>query len=223
MHQARFRKESLPPPETFYRREFPRLSRTSRGWAQTLCPFHKEHTPSLSLNLETGGFYCHGCQARGGDLIDFIRLRDGLSFKQAALALGAWDGSPQSAKAKAELVAKRREYERLRRAAEALDDEERRLRIETRSELHNCEQIVRVVRERLSSAPESDECCWAVMSIAHDEARTLAAAYTLLSFGTTDLRVHFVLNREERAKMAAEVLAVGFVRDDSGHVTEVLC
>ena len=41
-----------------------------------LCCFHKEKTPSLSVNLERGVFYCFGCQ-KGGSVIDYIAWRDG--------------------------------------------------------------------------------------------------------------------------------------------------
>jgi hypothetical protein len=32
------------------------------------CPFHDDHQPSLSVDLDLGVFYCHGCGAQGGGL-----------------------------------------------------------------------------------------------------------------------------------------------------------
>ena len=46
---------------------------------------------SFSVNLANGGFYCHGCAVKGGDMVVFLRLRYGLSFKDACKQLGAWD------------------------------------------------------------------------------------------------------------------------------------
>jgi hypothetical protein len=35
-----------------------------------LCYFHNEKTPSMAIH-PSGMYYCHGCQAKGGDIIDF--------------------------------------------------------------------------------------------------------------------------------------------------------
>jgi putative DNA primase/helicase len=45
-----------------------------------LCPFHDDHNPSLSVNSETGLFFCHTCGAKG-DIIDFHMRRYGVDFK----------------------------------------------------------------------------------------------------------------------------------------------
>lgn len=42
---------------------------------KALCPFHNENTPSLSVNIDKGLFYCFGCHA-GGTVIDFIARRE---------------------------------------------------------------------------------------------------------------------------------------------------
>jgi len=38
-----------------------------------LCPFHRERTPSFTVDPAKGYFYCFGCQA-GGDRAEFARL-----------------------------------------------------------------------------------------------------------------------------------------------------
>lgn len=43
-----------------------------------LCMFHKEHTPSMSVNLEKGLWFCFGCHV-GGSVIDYVARRDGKS------------------------------------------------------------------------------------------------------------------------------------------------
>src|ERR1700694_6011373 len=45
-------------------------------------PFHEDEHPSLCVYPETRSFYCFGCNA-GGDVIDFVRRADNLSFRDA--------------------------------------------------------------------------------------------------------------------------------------------
>jgi len=47
-----------------------------------LCPFHRETKPSFYVNARKNLFYCHGC-GRGGDLIRWIQLTLGLSFRES--------------------------------------------------------------------------------------------------------------------------------------------
>jgi len=51
-----------------------------------LCPFHEERTPSFSVNAREGFYHCFGCGV-GGDVITFVREKDGLSFPEAVEAL----------------------------------------------------------------------------------------------------------------------------------------
>jgi DNA primase len=69
------------------------------------CPFHQDKAPSFSANLETGRFHCFGCHAKGGDIFDFVVLREELDTgkrdqdrRQAALTVQEWFGitSPRS-------------------------------------------------------------------------------------------------------------------------------
>lgn len=46
------------------------------------CCFHSEKSASLTVYPHNNSFYCFGCGA-GGDTIQFVRLRDGLNFKEA--------------------------------------------------------------------------------------------------------------------------------------------
>ncbi|HEX9568363.1 MAG TPA: CHC2 zinc finger domain-containing protein [Rhodospirillales bacterium] len=47
-----------------------------------LCPFHKEKTPSFTVNEEKGFYHCFGCGAHGS-VFDFIMETKGLSFSDA--------------------------------------------------------------------------------------------------------------------------------------------
>ncbi len=51
-----------------------------------LCPLHEETRPSFYVNARKNVFYCHGC-GQGGDLIRFVQLSRGLSFRQSLACL----------------------------------------------------------------------------------------------------------------------------------------
>ncbi|HHH10602.1 MAG TPA: toprim domain-containing protein [Sorangium sp.] len=51
-----------------------------------LCPFHKEKTPSFSVNQERGLFYCFGCH-ESGSVIDYVMRLEGYTFPEAIRAL----------------------------------------------------------------------------------------------------------------------------------------
>lgn len=59
----------------------PGLKRSGRNYFG-LCPFHKEKTPSFSVNPELGLFKCFGC-GEGGDVIKFLEKIEGLDFPNA--------------------------------------------------------------------------------------------------------------------------------------------
>jgi len=54
------------------------------------CPFHDDEHPSFVVYPETASFHCFGCRV-SGDVIDFVRRADGLSFREALDRLS--DGS----------------------------------------------------------------------------------------------------------------------------------
>ena len=47
-----------------------------------LCPFHKEKTPSFSVDPEQGLYYCFGCK-EGGNVFTFLKKVEGLEFYEA--------------------------------------------------------------------------------------------------------------------------------------------
>jgi len=57
--------------------------RSSGGTMKGLCPFHDEKTPSFQVTPARGYWYCFGACAEGGDVIDFMRKIDNLSFVEA--------------------------------------------------------------------------------------------------------------------------------------------
>lgn len=83
------------------------------------CPFHRgDHTASLKLYPDQGGFHCFGCGAHGS-VIDFVMQLFGLSFPQALLrlnldfGLGLSADRPGPSEASRVLQERRRETEEL--------------------------------------------------------------------------------------------------------------
>jgi len=52
-----------------------------------LCPFHEETRPSFTIFPETQRWWCFGCR-RGGDVIELVRLLEGVGFREAVERLG---------------------------------------------------------------------------------------------------------------------------------------
>lgn len=57
------------------------LRRAGNEW-EGLCPFHDDHDPSFYVN-DDGGYYCHACGARGGDVIQFVMAYEKVGFAEA--------------------------------------------------------------------------------------------------------------------------------------------
>lgn len=53
---------------------------------KTLCPFHKEKTPSLKTYADDHKFHCFGCGA-DGSVIDLVQMLFNLTFGQALVKL----------------------------------------------------------------------------------------------------------------------------------------
>jgi len=52
----------------------------------TLCPFHKEKTPSFNVNPHRQIFHCFGCH-KGGDVFTFVQEHESISFSEAVRRL----------------------------------------------------------------------------------------------------------------------------------------
>ena len=70
----------------------PSLKRHGRRFTG-LCPFHKEKTPSFSVNQESGLYYCFGCK-ESGDAFKFLERIDGMTFVEAVRWLADRAGVP---------------------------------------------------------------------------------------------------------------------------------
>lgn len=76
-----------------------KLARAGRqGRYVGLCPFHGERTGSF--HVDDRGFRCYGCGARG-DVIDYLRLSRGMTFRAAMDFLRGGEGLPVARQAPA--------------------------------------------------------------------------------------------------------------------------
>lgn len=57
--------------------------RDRREWVAVRCPFHRDTKPSASVNAALGRFRCHGVCDFGGDVIDVVSWRYGLTRREA--------------------------------------------------------------------------------------------------------------------------------------------
>ncbi|MCP4354046.1 MAG: hypothetical protein GY793_00165 [Proteobacteria bacterium] len=49
-----------------------------------LCPFHDDkHAGSFVINKKTGAFHCFSCGVSGGDIIEFYKKKNNVSFQKA--------------------------------------------------------------------------------------------------------------------------------------------
>jgi hypothetical protein len=134
---SKFDRSALPPARSFYEGELGQFRRASRGWAapKAGCPFHESRSKtSFRVNFDSGAFRCFGCDAHGGDVLAFTRLRYKLTFQQAAEKLGAWGNSLSP-----DFKTLRAERERAEQAAQLRKQQERSERIRARDFLHALE------------------------------------------------------------------------------------
>jgi len=73
--------------ESFYSDYFPDHKTLMNGEWLVLCPFHDDHKPSMNINIRTGLFNCHACDAQG-DYIQFYQKKTGKSFPDAVNGIG---------------------------------------------------------------------------------------------------------------------------------------
>ena len=77
----------------------------------TLCPFHREKSPSFNVNPGRQIFHCFGCH-KGGDVFTFVKEYESLSFIEAVRRLAErarivleFEDNPHAKQARANLPA----------------------------------------------------------------------------------------------------------------------
>jgi len=71
--------------------EYVTLKKAGRNFVG-LCPFHKEKTPSFSVNRDKQIFYCFGC-GEGGNVVSFLMKVNHQSFPEAVRYLARKTGT----------------------------------------------------------------------------------------------------------------------------------
>ena len=89
--RRQFNPQLLPPPLSYYQSEFPGMITKKTGWVNMRCCFHEDTEPSLSINLDFGGFRCFGCGEKGGDIVAFHQRRYHCPFVETVNCFGAWE------------------------------------------------------------------------------------------------------------------------------------
>jgi putative DNA primase/helicase len=95
--------DSLDIPD-FYRQHLVDFGATNnKGYATALCPFHDDHNPSLSINLETGYFHCFACGQKGS-VFDFYARQHGhgMDFRTSLTDLARITGNFEEDNTKAQ-------------------------------------------------------------------------------------------------------------------------
>jgi CHC2-type zinc finger protein len=155
---SRLDMSACPPMLSFLQQHFDRVPRPSCGRVMMRCNFpdHPDRTPSMCWNLATGKFRCYGC-GRHGDAIDYLTIRYGMDFKQAARSLGVWRDEITKDQSR-ELRRLQNQRERQRAKEAARKEQERQQQIAARDQLHRLENDYSQASVRLSrlrrGAPE---------------------------------------------------------------------
>lgn len=75
----------------YYKSLIPTLRVNDRTQAQSLCVFHEDRHPSLSINLKNGLFNCFACNA-SGDVFSFYQKLKHVDFSEALKEIAAMQG-----------------------------------------------------------------------------------------------------------------------------------
>lgn len=73
--------------------EYVKLRKSGAQNYSGLCPFHKEKSPSFSVNATHGYFYCFGCHEKG-DVFTFVQKIENVSFPEAVRSVAVKVGIP---------------------------------------------------------------------------------------------------------------------------------
>ena len=86
-----FRRENLPNPISYYEEQGVPL-KGHGPWLTGPCLFHNG-SDSMRVHVQSGGFVCMSCGAKGGDVLAYHMAIRGLSFVESAKELNAYEES----------------------------------------------------------------------------------------------------------------------------------
>lgn len=90
-YMRKLNKSLLPNPIEYYVTFFKYVRYIGNQQIRVCCCFHDDSNPSLSINTQSGAFFCFGCGAKGGDVIDFYKKINNASFCEAVDNFQAWE------------------------------------------------------------------------------------------------------------------------------------
>jgi hypothetical protein len=164
---AAFCSELKPPAISFYRAEAieSKTRPNAKGWVLANCPLHKSKSGrSFSFNVSSGAFHCFGCDARGGDVVDFVKLRYHVDFKTAAKRVGAWRDSCLSEHERRELDRQTEIRKQERELVLQSQEAERAKRLALRDEIHQDTRLMKDISVQLHQDVEN-ETLWECLEI----------------------------------------------------------
>jgi CHC2-type zinc finger protein len=145
-----FNRDLLPPLVSYLERDGIRLHHAGRGRLVGRCPKHGAKSKSgRSFMVDCERWRCWGCGV-GGDLITYIRWRDGCTFREALATLGILRSLTPAERTEAVRIRQEAEWNRSRKLRE--EEHARRERLQLRGELHTTARIYRDLNNGLHSA-----------------------------------------------------------------------
>ncbi len=111
-----------------------KLTRQGEEWTGC-CPFHKEKTPSFTVNDAKAFYHCFGCGAHG-DILDWWQKSEGLNFNDAVERLRAEAGEQTTTLAR-----------RPERSKQTVDDDTLRKQKEARNIWRESELLIGTIGE----------------------------------------------------------------------------
>ena len=88
-------RENLPAPLDYFQSRGQKIFSKHAKDFRTSCAVHGGTNGNLSVDKTTGTWFCFKCEAKGADVLDYVRQADKLSFEDAARKLGAWQDDDQ--------------------------------------------------------------------------------------------------------------------------------
>ncbi len=192
------------------------------------CPLCGSKNPTAFSWREDGLWHCFRCGA-GGDKFTLVRRLLGCDFRKALQFLASLAGVEAGSNSQAEVERAKRERERLDGAVAWLMGVECRALDAVRGAIASLEQLRTQASHRLGQLmrgepelfPAEAESRWDDLAVSELDLPKWNVAYHIIAFGSTPIRLQFLLHREAREKLIERVLLVeGFVCDD-GYFQEV--
>jgi CHC2 zinc finger len=177
-------------------------------------------------------WHCHRCK-EGGDVFSLVRIVNRCNFSEALMFVAKLAGirleGRHNADFQRQLGTTEQQRARLSDAAAKLSAIEHSLLLEYRDRIHKAEHTRIRVGERLAELSRGElerfrgerEDLWLKLKAANVLLATDIPAYTMLTFGTFQERVQFVLHPELRDEMIAAIRWAGYIRTRDGKQIEV--